>query len=208
VAGIRAATSEHLPAIAAIHEAAFPDSVLTRLGASAVVRYYEWLLTGPHDAAFLVHPGTHAIDGFVVGGYFQHAMGGFVARNKLHLALCLLRRPQLMLSRRARRRIPRVLPLLVKRGPTSAPAPVFRCLAIAVRPDAEHRGVGRALMERLAAHAAERGVERMQLGVDPSHARTVRFYEQLGWTRMERHTDWFDANAQGWSGLMEKQVRG
>jgi ribosomal protein S18 acetylase RimI-like enzyme len=204
VAGIRAATTEDLPAIAAIHAAAFPESVLTHLGGSAIIRYYEWLLTGPHDAAFLVHG---AIDGFVVGGYFQHAMGGFIARNKLHLALCMVRRPHLLLSRRARGRIPRMLPSLVKRGPASAAPPLFRCLAIAVHPDAQHRGVGRALMERLAVCATERGVERMQLGVDPSHARTVRFYEQLGWTRMERHTDWFGDSGHGWSGLMEKQLR-
>lgn len=40
---------DDLPAVAAIHVAAFPDSALTALGVEAVRRYYAWQLDGPHE---------------------------------------------------------------------------------------------------------------------------------------------------------------
>ena len=38
-----------LQSIAILHQKAFQDSALTKLGLEPVRRYYEWQLTGPHD---------------------------------------------------------------------------------------------------------------------------------------------------------------
>lgn len=206
MSALRRARSEDLVAIAKIHGAAFPRSALTRLGVETVRRYYAWLLAGPHDAVFLVHETAGAIEGFVVGGRFARAFGGFVLRNKLHLATRVLRHPQLVLSRLGRRRVTSLLATF--RRPTGpAPAPLYRCLSIAVHPAAEGHGVGQALLDGLTEAARASGATRMQLGVDPSNLRAVRFYERLGWTRMTRATTWFgDAAPGAWSGLMERHL--
>lgn len=77
---------EHLPTVAVIHSAAFPDRALTSLGFESVERYYQWLLSDHHpDAerfrAFL----DDELVGFCFCGKFNGAMSGFLRENKWFL---------------------------------------------------------------------------------------------------------------------------
>ncbi len=56
-----------------------------------------------------------------------------------------------------------------------------------VRPEARGRGVGRALLSRLAAIARERGCGRLEWAVLDWNENAIRFYEKLGATAQ---TDW------------------
>src|SRR5262249_10293582 len=152
----------------------------------ASAAYYRWLLTGPHEAVFLVHArgvggvGDARIDGFIVGGRFRDAMAGFVVRNKLLLTGGVLRHPQLLRSAVGRQRLSIGARAIVGwaqrvvQGSAASPPAMpmtYRCLALAVLPDAQGCGVGQALMAGLDAAAAASGVRRIQLGVDPANRR-------------------------------------
>lgn len=54
-----------------------------------------------------------------------------------------------------------------------------------VAPEARRRGVGRALMERAARHAAETGAEGMELATEKTNERAAALYRSLGWEREE-----------------------
>jgi ribosomal protein S18 acetylase RimI-like enzyme len=66
--------------------------------------------------------------------------------------------------------------------PTELPASehVWHVTGLAVDPEAEGRGAGRALMEGLMERAREQGGERMTLRVFARNERACRLYERLG----------------------------
>ena len=79
----------------------------------------------------------------------------------------------------------------------------IRYTDIEVHPDHQHRGIGRALLERVETLAAERGVESLITNTEEHRDRTIRFLEAAGYVEIDR--DWrstldldeFDRNA--WS---------
>lgn len=191
-----------LSQIAAIHTAAFPSSALSRLGVGAVRRYYEWLLTGPHDALIVGCDVDGALAGFLFGGRFSGAMTGFLERNVAYLSARVLARPAVWreahireraraavrLLRVARRRArsadhrgstasrPRAEPMFVEQR-----APSFGVLVIAVDPSFQRRGVGSELMAAACEEARGRGAARMHLTVELGNSGAIAFYERLGW---------------------------
>lgn len=199
-----------LSAIAEVHRAAFPRSLITRLGPEAVRRYYAWQLLGPHEvdaeAAFL----EGRLVGYCFGGVFRGAMSGYLRANRGYLACCLLRRPWIILEAARQGRLSsRLVRRVLRSGATEDPSAVstpstepvtrpFGILAIAVDPRTRRAGVGRLLMNRMESAARHRGRTVMELTVHPSNRSAVAFYEQLGWCRVER--------ANQWSGLMRKAV--
>ena len=57
--------------------------------------------------------------------------------------------------------------------------------ALFVDPAAEGLGIGRALHERMMQWAIEQGLRRLWLTTDPG-TRAAQFYQQLGWSEIER----------------------
>lgn len=60
--------------------------------------------------------------------------------------------------------------------------------ALFVAPEAEGRGVGRALLSRLVESAAESGLARLRLTTAPG-TRAERFYREAGWSRIGETKD-------------------
>ena len=194
-----------LAAVVAIHMKAFSDSAITAFGVEAVRRYYQWLLDGPHDAQLTgAWAGTRLL-GFCAAGVFRGAMSGFLRTNRRYLGFHIATHPRLVLNPLIRDRLFRALKITLqfsrlgqRRKRASAAAPAFGVLAIATDPDARGAGAGRALMIEAEQRAGRLGHKRMVLTVHPSNQRAVRFYEQLGWTRL--------GNDPVWSGAMEKAL--
>lgn len=200
--------SVDLSSIVAIHQRAFPDSAMTRLGNEAVRRYYEWLICGPHPEAFRLglFEGL-SLCGFCFGGRFNGATGGFLQRNRLFLIWRVMTNPWLITNPLFRDRIKSALLILRRLGRASAIPPVswqelanpsFGILAIATHPGYQGQGVGRQLMNAAEGAAREKGFRQMHLTVHPDNHQAVRFYENLGWIRKNEEDQW--------KGLMRKKL--
>jgi ribosomal protein S18 acetylase RimI-like enzyme len=196
---------DDLARVATIHLAAFPASVLTRLGHEATRRYYEWLLTGPHNCTATAAVVNGRLDAFCFGGTFNGAMTGFLQRNRRYLAVRLLLRPWLVSDPLFRDRLRRATRLLGRAragarsaAPARPAATSFGVLGLAVDPAARRAGLGRRLMEAMDVAARQQGFTEMDLSVHPDNVGGVAFYERLGWSRVP---------ASGtWTGVMRKQV--
>jgi len=192
-----------LPAVSAVHIAAFPDSALTKLGSGAVERYYRWQLEGPHECSALGIWTGLGLVGFCFGGIFRGALQGFLKENRAYLAGRILCRPWLLTNSIFRERFNagwRSLRRRSKKG-NRAPKPSIRSfgiLSIAVHPDHAGTGFGKMLMAEAERQAVIRGFARMDLSVHPSNVVAVRFYERLGWQRV--------GTAEKWSGHMIKAL--
>jgi len=191
-----------LDVVAALHVAAFPNSVLGRLGVDAVARNYRWQLNGPHDLTALVARADDRIVGFLLGGIFRGSTIGFVKAERWFLARRVLRHPELLLRGVGWKRVTLGLRLLARRStpaasevPAAVPVRSFGVLAIAVDPDAQSRGVGGALMAEATRRAQSSAFVSMHLTVHPSNTSAVAFYRSLGWTPVD------DADGS-WSGQM------
>jgi ribosomal protein S18 acetylase RimI-like enzyme len=204
---VRAAQPADLDAMARIHLASFPDAAITMLGQEAARRYYEWQSEPVHDAVALVALDGERLVGFCVGGVFRGALSGFLRRNALFLVGAVSSRPAVLMDARFREKIRtgvRLLGRLARRRAThlfsrnEARLPVaggpqirsFGILAIATEPGSQLGGVGRALMAAADAEARRRRFRRMNLSVHPSNERAVRFYEALGWLRVQHRGRW------------------
>jgi ribosomal protein S18 acetylase RimI-like enzyme len=201
-----------LARVSEIHLAAFPNSALTMLGAEAVRRYYEWLLTGPHKCFELGASVKADMMGFCFAGVFSGALSGFLRRNRAFLLGRILSHPWLGINPIFRERATMGMRILRRFGqqPSGTPSAVapsvakvvspFGILAIAVHPDSHGQGVGTALMfeaERTARHG---NFKEMQLTVEMSNQRAVSFYESLNWTKtLDQGT---------WHGEMRKALSG
>lgn len=195
-------TISELPHIVQIHRAAFPDSALTKLGSEAVRRYYLWLLTGPHDA---VNVGAFDLEnvliGFCFGGKFRGALSGFLEQNRSFLIRTVLMRPWLLGNEIFRERLSLALNIFrrlrKKKAVTVAKMDVsqpkrtsFGILAIAVDPQRQKTGAGRAIMEYCEQAALQLGFQLMDLTVHPTNHNAVAFYERLGWERVLENGEW------------------
>jgi len=201
-----------LPRVSEIHLAAFPASALTMLGAEAVRRYYEWLLTGPHECLALGASVQADIMGFCFAGVFSGAMSGFLRRNPAFLFGRILSRPRLCMNPLFRERATAGVRILRRFGqqtsstPSAAPRSVakpvsrFGILAIAVHPDSNGQGIGTALMFEAERTARRRDFKEMQLTVEMSNHRAVSFYESLSWTKT--------LHQGAWHGEMRKVLSG
>jgi ribosomal protein S18 acetylase RimI-like enzyme len=196
-----------LPAVAALHLRAFPQSALTALGREAVTRYYEWQFSGPHDVVALGAWVDADLAGFCFGGVFRGALSGFLRKNRSYLAVRVLTRPWLIANpifrEKAATATRALSPFIVRcgRSPVPVRAPKsFGILAIAVCPQRQRLGIGSALMNACEVIARERGFDQMHLTVHPENRQAKAFYERLGWERI--------IQGRSWRGAMRKPVEG
>ena len=181
-----------------VHMAAFTGSALTMLGNTAVHRYYEWQLIGPHDLTALGAFIDNRMAGFSLGGVFQGSLSGFLAKNRRFLVYRILSHPWLLLNPIVRDRLSvgrKGLSNLMKPKRSSLPSESarprsFGILAIAVEPRLQGSGVGKLLMKRTEEIAHQLSFPEMRLSVHPENNQAVHFYENLHWERVIRNGEW------------------
>jgi ribosomal protein S18 acetylase RimI-like enzyme len=202
---IQPVSGNDLSIIAQIHIRAFPESALTKLGFEAVYRYYDWQLTGPHESFSTIAIDNQQIVGFCFGGVFHGAMGGFLRKNQLFLVRHVIIRPWLLFNELFRSRVVSALrSLKITRrkknqfiaASTNKPKS-YGILSIAVDPQIQSRGIGRALMQAAENDAIEKGFEQMHLTVSPKNMQATNFYLGLGWVK----------NGDPWAGAMIKHLK-
>ena len=207
----------HIDAVSEVHFAAFEESGLSALGEGAVRRFYAWVLETPMDRVALGAFDGSRLVGFCIAGRISGAVRRFAAENRPFLALCLIRRPWLVVHASARKRVRLLIEWLWIRTkglwtgpatgkPTALPSPhgravspsggshppeTFGVLAIATSPERQRAGVGRRLMDALEEAARQRGFIEMYLFVKPSNTAAIRFYEGLGWKKRSVAGTWY-----------------
>ena len=185
--------------IATIHRAAFSRSAITKLGPVATRRYYDWLLTGPHDQLAIGAFEGDLMVGFLFGGLFRGAMSGFLNKNRTYLAWRVATRPWLLANPLFRNRLGKALTIFARQRKKPSVEQIFATvgrrrsfgiLAIATDPGRQGRGVGRALMQHAEDAARTGDFTRMNLSVLPENRTAVRFYEGLGWEKVGTEHEW------------------
>lgn len=194
-------TEAELGAVAELHIRAFPESVLSRLGAEAVRRNYHWQLTGPHDLTPLVAREDGVVRGYLFGGVFRGSTIGFVKKEKWFLMRQVALHPRILAGTVGWQRIGLGVKLLTRKfvppapeEPAHVPHRSFGVLAIAVDPRSQGTGIGRRLMAEAEERAKLQGFDAMHLVVHPENERGVAFYRSLGWRP--------EPEGEGWTGRM------
>jgi ribosomal protein S18 acetylase RimI-like enzyme len=199
---VRALGGHEVDSIARAHRQAFPSSALSSLGDEAVRRYYEWQLTGPHDAVALGTFDAGELVGFCVAGVFRGALSGYLRANATYIVRSLATHPKLLASAVVRGRLRHGVRGVVRAGrrrPTSGTTPpAFGILVVGVVPDHRRRGVGGALIRAAEEVAIQRGFDTMRLTVAVDNEPAISFYEAAGWTRTPP--------VGQWSGAMERPL--
>lgn len=205
---VRQIVEEDLGRVSEIHMSAFSDSALTKMGHDAIRRSYEWQFTGPHPHVVAIgceYNGT--LSGFCFGGRFQGAMIGFLRHNWPFLIWRVLSHPWLLLDKTVRAQgrfgleylLTKRLPQKRTLGSTNKHADKkvfssdvlsFGILSIAVHPQFQGLGLGKAIIQEAERIATQDGFHRMLLTVNLENSHTIRFYESQGWQRVPNNEDW------------------
>ena len=213
---VRKIEVDDLADVSRIHRASFTDSALSHLGAEAVRRYYDWLLTGPHDV-IPICAFNHADEmaGFCFGGVFRGALSGFIHKNKRYLFGHITLHPWLLFNPIVRDQANTAVKIIksslykskpkpkrpIKYSEVVNTSPQRPCgvLSIAVDPDFQHKGIGKLLMDEIEKQAKKYGYKNLALTVHPHNHAAISFYEKLGWVKTYK--------TEPWSGHMEKSLK-
>lgn len=214
--GVRPLSLGDLDAVVRVHRQAFPDSAVTLLGPRVIDCYYRWQFIGSHPSPFAAGTWSNGeLVGFVFGGLRREAVTGYARRFLPVILLGAVTHPRgtrtlvgpklssvlgLMFRQQVRRRPSSTA--ASSRSETAGPSggPSFGILSIAVSPTARGTGAADDLMSAAETSAIERGFELMNLTVNPDNHRAIRFYERLGWERVE--------GDDSWQGRMIKRIGG
>jgi ribosomal protein S18 acetylase RimI-like enzyme len=180
---VRQATPEDLPNIVAIHQKAFSNFFLTRLGGEFLRRYYGLVLDYPAGIV-LVSERCGVLDGFACGFVEPPEFYRLMWRNKRIFALpalsALVRHPSLAAG----------VMYGVQRIQTSAskgPARSCELSSIAVAPEAGGNGLGKALVQAFVEQARSMDAQCVYLTTDADGNESANaLYRQVGFQHTQR----------------------
>lgn len=187
-----------LDAVAEIHLATFPSSLISRLGKEAARRYYDWQLNSQDEVSAIGAFDGDKLLGFCFSGIFTKALGGYLVSNRQYLMKRLILRPWLLLNPDFFRKIFRGIRLIIKFSKRGKNAPSasdvtdtksFGILAIATNPQFQGIGVGRLLMESSEQYAMGKGYQTVHLTVNGNNNKAIRFYEKIGYAKVSINTN-------------------
>lgn len=187
--GVRAYEGADLRAVADLYQRAVPTSTLGRLGPDAVARFLDHQLRLDGVEGFVVGPPGRPI-GALVGGRFGRGTSEFVRAHAGFLALQVVRHPTVLAHAGAvvAVRVGAGSLLRPRRGPERpdrVPAGSYGVLVLAVDPDHQGRGLGRALLEAAEGSARTQGFRALHLTVNPTLDASLRFYQGQGLHRLD-----------------------
>ena len=172
---VRQMTSADVPRVVQIHVAAFPGFFLSFLGPRFLRLFYgEAVLL---NEVALVAEQAGVIVGLVMGstrpaGFFKALLRRRLFRFGLAAAPAVLRRPSVAL---------RVARALTKPSQAAKVEGTATLMSIAVGPEAQGLGAGKALVGAFVREAARRGASKIDLTTDKAeNERTNAFYQSLG----------------------------
>jgi ribosomal protein S18 acetylase RimI-like enzyme len=207
---------QHLPQVAAVHEACFQGYYLTRFGPPFLEAMYGWYVCTPQAIAHVALDPTGRVLGFVAGTTEASSYHRSLFRNRGGALLAALLRLLLSHPLRAlglvwerKDMLPQALSALVPGSPQAAPTdkepPAASLVSIGVLPFYRRRGIARRLSQIFLADAGERGCATVSLSVREDNVAARRFYESLGWEETSRSTAEYHGSR---SITYEKSTRG
>jgi ribosomal protein S18 acetylase RimI-like enzyme len=175
---VRPMTQLDLVGVVAIHRAAFPNFFLSFLGLR-FLRVFYGFIAGESIALVALADGELA--GFVAGvvdprQFYRRLMKRRFAQIALAITPIVLRHPSTLarVTRRARQRT----------GADNHEPSGAELMSLAVDPNQEHRGIGRALVAAFAQCVAAAGEKRLWLTTDAAdNDRVIHFYESQGFSQ-------------------------
>lgn len=168
--------------VVAVHQLAFPEFFMTRLGSRFLSVYYETMLRADDSILVYEFDDQGAVAGFAAGYLNRSAYFARLKRRKIALVGALL---PVMLSR------PSTLQQIwhnVRSTGVRRPAQEAELASLAVRPDAQGRGLGARLVSQFERKALLGGKTAVMLTTDTDNNDAVnRFYERCGYQRVEQY---------------------
>ena len=191
---IRDLRPEDLPFVVDQHLHHFPDGFFARLGRAYLTEYYLSYCTDHSSCAVVATVGAEPI-GYLVGdpdpvGHRQHVISAHGRTlTKLGL-LALVRNPPLAANFVRTRGLRYVKRLLVRSGRAPAVSASTRRAAVlhymAVVPDQQRRGTGRALIAAFEDKARQAGCQELVL-VTHTGGSAMDFYRRSDWAAVDEH---------------------
>ena len=174
---VRKATKVDLPGIVSVHEKAFNNFFLTRLGRGFLRRYYEMVLSY-REGILLVSGGPGGLDGFACGFVDSDKFYALMRKNKWNFVLpilsALVRHPSLVVQIVCRMQH-------VENQAAHGVARACELSSIAVTPEVSGRGVGMALVNAFLKQAWSLSAQHIYLDTDADDNEPVNvFYQKAG----------------------------
>jgi len=166
-----------VPALAALHRACLPASMISMLGPAAVTRYYALVTSSPLEHVLVVRGGPSVVAACVLALEPHTVMGRFVRRAPLAFAADLARQAMGAAVRR------RLLARVRERGGAAGPG-VPEVTQIFTAAAQRGRGLGSALLRACEDHLRDLGqVSYCIHTLRDDNDAGIRFYRREGFTQ-------------------------
>ncbi len=179
---IRKMQSQDIAAVVKIHADSFPNFFLTVLGERFLALYYANVQTAREGVCLVFVPEDGRVAGFAVGAasprlFYSNLLKSNCVKFMLASVGAALKRPAI---------IPRLFRALTYSADVPEGDDVAGLFSLAVLPEGQKQGGGKALVEAFAAECRRRGVKKIYLTTDAVGNDPVnRFYIRQGF-RLEK----------------------
>lgn len=187
------AAEKDLIQIAACHIAAFPDSLISKMGISYLTRVYEWYLRD--DRAFLFYCSNESLLGFCGGIFYKDevVMGSASSMTQFSFyqaIKAILKKPWLIIHKEMIAKYGFIIKNFWYRifPPQNTPGnekgefvPFSGLVVIAVDPDQQGKGIGQKLLSEFESRSVRLGLHLMRLSVEAKNGRAIAAYKKSGW---------------------------
>jgi ribosomal protein S18 acetylase RimI-like enzyme len=172
-----------LDAVASIHKLAYPQNHFSsRFSHDMLIGFYMTLM-GMNPASFVACSEEGDVAGFVIGGTNTNkAVSMFIRANRFKLLRVLMMNPSFILSR-----VINYFKMFFNNMKHCSAVPV-RLLSIAVNPELDLQGVGKALLIEFETSLIKNRISQYGLSVEKKNLRAIRFYQRNGFTT-EKETE-------------------
>jgi GNAT superfamily N-acetyltransferase len=189
---VRPITDPEMPAVAALEEHAFHDTLFSLLGRDFIVKYYAWQIPRSRVSILLGAWTGGKLVGFSYGGVFPHSLREFYREYFWQAAGCLATRPWKICSPIILKRVVSTVAGVGRRArnqffhePRSeliVPDSSSFCIGrVAVDPSHRRQGVAKRLFAEMELRAAALGFLKMHLFVDGRNVPAISCYHAMGW---------------------------
>ncbi|MDR3669064.1 MAG: GNAT family N-acetyltransferase [Ignavibacteriaceae bacterium] len=175
---IRQIDKKDIPAVALLHKQSFDKTHFTAFFSTELLSRYIKVLIDYNPYSYLAEEGDRILGYLIGGNKTGAALDNFSKNNYLKIILTLLLHPGFILEK--------IQSVLLKINKVKISEVEYKIYIIASLPEAQGKGIGRALMNTFENELRIKGIKEYGLSVREQNNNAISFYENNNFIRINK----------------------
>jgi ribosomal protein S18 acetylase RimI-like enzyme len=175
---IRPIEKKDIPAIASLHKNSFDKTHFTSFFSYELLNRYINTLIEFNPYSYLVEEGGRILGYLIGGNHTESALNYFLKNNYLKIILILLLHPRFIVEK--------IRSVILKIKKVKVSSAEYKIYIIATIPEAQGRGIGKALINIFETELKKNGINEYGLSVRELNINAISFYENNNFIKVNK----------------------